>query len=318
MSRTYFQDITYRSLSKKRYEDCKEHKTHLTLTSSISFIYPVVLAKMLLYSRLISFLQAYNFCKKLLILIPFLFLFAPKGIGQVSLLAESFEATTGQTVSVPIKVTGFKNIVSMQFSIDWDSTVLEFKEVLEFTEELPQFGKDGIGDGNVSSGNLIVAWIDNSVRGVNLEDSTAILTLQFQVIGEEGSKSLVRFSEIIEFADATSTILETVLIEGQVAVPDMSTATTYLQAQNGMRLFQNHPNPFHKNTTIKTSFEEAELVLFTITDIQGRVVYRKQFQSNSGVNHISLDGNLLPTSGIYQYTIQGSNYQLSKQMIFLP
>ena len=266
-------------------------------------------------------MRSFNFRKNSLVLISFIFLFATKGIGQVSLLAESIEATTGQTVSIPIKVSGFKNIFSMQFSINWDSTVLDFKEVNGFTEELPQFGQDGIGDGSAASGKLIVVWFDNSLSGINLEDSTAILTLQFQVIGEEGAKSVIRFSDspaLIEIVDASSTILETVLIEGQVAVPDMSTATTYLQAQNGMRLFQNHPNPFHRNTTIKTSFEKAELVLFTITDAQGRLVYREQFQSSSGINHISLDKHLFPTAGIYQYTIQGSKYQLSKQMIFLP
>jgi len=276
---------------------------------------------MLLCSSLINFWRIDNFREIVVILISCLFLFTTKGIGQVSLLADSIEATTGQTVSIPIKVTGFKDIFSMQFSINWDSTVLDFKEVNGFTEELPQFGKDGIGDGDVDSGQLIVVWFDNSLRGINLEDSTALLILQFQVIGEEGSKSAIRFSDspaLIEIVDATSTILETVSIEGQVAVPDMSTATTYLQAQNGMRLFQNHPNPFRKNTTIKTSFEEAELVLFTITDAQGKVVYKKQFQSSNGINHISLDKHLFPASGIYQYTLQGRNYQLSKQMIFLP
>ena len=292
------------------------------MTSSIPYIHQVVvLTNTFLYSSLTRFLQVIAPRKTSVILHFFLLFFVYQGTAQVSLLADSLEATTGQTVNIPIKVVGFNNIFSMQFSINWDSTVLAFKEVNGFTEELPQFGQDGIGNASVASGELIVVWFDNSLSGINLEDSTAIMIVQFQVIGEEGSESPIRFSDspaLIEIVDATSTILETVLIEGQVVVPDMSTATTYLQAQNGMRLFQNHPNPFYRNTTIKTSFEEAELVLFTITDAQGRIVHQEQFQSSRGIKNILLSNHLFPTAGIYQYTIQGRNYQLSKQLIFLP
>jgi len=292
------------------------------LTLSISYIYQrIALIKAFLYTSFTGLFRVNNLRETTVLLSFFLLFLTTKGTGQVSLLAESVEAITGQTISIPIKVVGFKDIFSMQFSINWDSTVLDFKEVNGFTEELPQFGKDGIGDGDVASGKLIVVWFDNSLSGINLEDSTAIMILQFQVIGEEGAKSTISFSDfpaLIEIVDATSTILETVLIEGQVAVPDMSTATTYLQAQNGMRLFQNHPNPFYRNTTIKTSFEKAELVLFTITDAQGRIVHSEQFQSSRGIKHIPLPQHLFPIAGIYQYTIQGSKYQLSKQMIFLP
>lgn len=292
------------------------------MTSSIPHIHQVVvLTNTFLYNSLTRFLQVIAPRKTSVILHFFLLFFVYQGTAQVSFLADSLEAATGQTVNIPIKVVGFNNIFSMQFSINWDSTVLAFKEVQGFTEELPQFGQDGIGNASVTSGELIVVWFDNSLSGINLEDSTVIMIIQFQVIGEEGSESPIRFSDspaLIEIVDATSTILETVLIEGQVVVPDMSTATTYLQAQNGMRLFQNHPNPFYRNTTIKTSFEEAELVLFTITDAQGRIVHQEQFQSSRGIKNILLPKHLFPTAGIYQYTIQGRNYQLSKQLIFLP
>jgi len=255
-----------------------------------------------------------------LCLVLFLF-FTTNAYSQITLYADSIEAEQGQIVDIPINIIGFKDILSMQFSLNWDTTVIKFQEVHSYTEELPQFGAEGVGTGSASSGNLIVVWFDNSISGISVTDSSSILTVQFEVIGGEGEKSPIVFSDtpaLIEIVDVTATVIEPDLVNGEIEIPRLSTSVQTLQAQNGMRLFQNHPNPFNKNTTIQTSFNTPEWVTFTVTDTQGKSILEKRFRSNYGKNDILISKDQLPNSGLYNYTIQSEAYQLTKQMILLP
>lgn len=237
---------------------------------------------------------------------------------QVTLIAGDNTANKGETIDVPLQVKGFNDIFSLLFTISWDTTVLAFKEVHSFSEALPQFTIDGIGIGNITEGRLIVLWLDNSLTGVNVADSTEIIVLRFEVIGEEGSKSAIAFTNDVEVIDATPAVLDVEVINGEIAVLGNTTATTFLQAQNGMRLFQNHPNPFYKNTTIKASFTTAEWVILTIRDTYGRSVYVERFKAVNGINNILINTEQLSVGGTYTYTLSSSTHQLSKQMIVVP
>ena len=242
---------------------------------------------------------------------------ATTATAQITLFSNEDIANKGEIIDFPLKVKGFNDVVSLQFFINWDTTVLAFKEVHSFTDALPQFGEDLVGVQNVSEGKLIVLWLDNSLSGVNVADSTEIIVVRFEVIGEEGTASDIVFTDT-EAIDATSTILDIEVVNGEIAVPGNTTATTFLQAQNGMRLFQNHPNPFYKNTTIKASFTTAEWVTLTITDTYGRSVFQERFQALNGINNILIDTEKLPVAGTYTYTLRSGHHQLSKQMIVVP
>lgn len=261
--------------------------------------------------------------KKWIFLLPIFYLgILETSYSQVSLFADELEAKEGQVVDFPILISGFKDIFSMQFSLNWDTTVLEFKEVHSYTENLPQFNKESIGITGVSSGKLVVVWFDNSLQGISITDSTELIRVKFEVIGQEGEASAISFSDVpavIEFVDASSTEVEADLVDGAITIPEiLISSTKFLQSPNGMRLFQNHPNPFNKHTTIQLFFNTVEWVTFTVTDAHGRPVYSDQFRSIIGHNDIQFSNELLPAAGIYNYTIQSEAYQLSRQMILLP
>lgn len=266
-------------------------------------------------------LQVSRFKKWMLLISIFCLGFSGISFSQVLLFTDNFEANEGQVVDVPISVSGFDDIFSMQFSLNWDTTVIRFKEVHSFTESLPQFTKESIGTTEVEAGKLIVVWFDNSLQGISLADSTHLLQVKFEVIGQGGEASDILFSDIpavIEIVDASSTVIEATLAHGVISIPETLTSTKFLQSPNGMRLFQNHPNPFNENTTIQLYFNTVEWVTFAVTDVQGRLVYSEQFRSTIGRNDIQLSKEILPAIGIYNYTIQAKAYQLSKQMILLP
>ncbi len=99
--------------------------------------------------------------------------------------------TAGETVSVPIIVSGFQEVTSAQFSLAWDRSVLQFLSTGDF--KLP-----GLGAGNFNTtteGKLAFAWNDFSGVGKDREDGTAIFTIQFKVVGANGMASTLSFMD---------------------------------------------------------------------------------------------------------------------------
>ena len=88
--------------------------------------------------------------KKLLLLsITYVLLVLPLS-AQLSLAVSNVNGEKGQIVEVGIGIAGFEEISSMQFSINWDSTILDFKSVENLTTVLPDFSEKEIGfSGNI-------------------------------------------------------------------------------------------------------------------------------------------------------------------------
>lgn len=88
------------------------------------------------------------------------------------------------------------------------------------------------------------------------------------------------------------------------------------------RLLQNFPNPFNGETTISYYLPDKEKITFSVYDMIGNEVYKKQYtNTQKGSNEISWRaqdnaGNPL-SSGIYIYSITGASARLSRKLILL-
>lgn len=240
---------------------------------------------------------------------------------QLALTLSDVSSEQGQTVEVDLNISGFSDMTSMQFSINWDSTVLDFKSVDNITDALPAFTEKEIGVVEASSGAIRIVWFDNTISGVSVPDDTKLFTLTFQLIGGEGTNSNITISDspiVIEFTTLDGTMIELgEVVGGTVSIPDVS-SSTFLMAPNGMELYQNEPNPFHNITRIKAILPTSEDVQFFVTNIAGKIVYQNNFKSVQGENTIEIRRDLLVTSGTYYYTLQSEHYQLSRKLILLP
>jgi len=241
---------------------------------------------------------------------------------QLSLAVSDVSGDKGQIVEVGIGITGFEDISSMQFSINWDSTILDFKAVENLTTILPDFTEKEIGLVETGSGVIRVAWFDNSISGITIPNGTQLFTIKFEIIGEAGANSAITISDqpiVIEFTNLEGQLVElSEVTGGMITVPDNITSTTFLTALNGMKLYQNEPNPFKAVTKIKAILPNIADTQFFITDISGKIVYQNNFISVQGENTIVIERQLLDASGTYYYTLQSEHYQLSKRMILVP
>lgn len=98
----------------------------------------------------------------------------------------------GDLIFVDVNISDFEKVVSMQYSMNWDPTVLQFEKVQNF--KLKDLSQENFGVKEIRDGNLLMAWFDQSVQGVNLVDGTNIYQVVFRVIGDSAAKSKIRFS----------------------------------------------------------------------------------------------------------------------------
>ncbi|NUQ22437.1 MAG: gliding motility-associated C-terminal domain-containing protein [Saprospiraceae bacterium] len=99
-------------------------------------------------------------------------------------------ALPGDNVCIDVLVEDFVNVGSIQWSISWDSTVLQYTGVQAFNPNMPDLSA-GIfalpyGPG---SGTLTMSWIDASFGGVTLLDGSSLFQICFNVIGVLGESS---------------------------------------------------------------------------------------------------------------------------------
>ncbi len=114
----------------------------------------------------------------------------------------------GDLITVDVNIGDFKKVVSMQYSMNWDPKILQFEKVQSF--QLKDLTSENFGSAEASEGNLLLAWYDPSVQGVNLPTGTVIYQVVFRVVGENTNKSRIRFSGkplLIEIMQADGTPL---------------------------------------------------------------------------------------------------------------
>lgn len=110
------------------------------------------------------------------------------------------------------------------------------------------------------------------------------------------------------------------LIEGQgIVVIDAKTVigTTRTASPYEFKLFQNSPNPFNPETTIRFAVNEPCRVELKIYDVMGREVQTLvDSQYAIGLHQVSFEAGSL-SSGIYFYRIQMKDYHEVKKMVLL-
>ncbi len=92
----------------------------------------------------------------------------------------------GTTVTLPIQVTNFDSIVSIQFSLTWDTDVLSY-----VNKEIADLENVAIGDFQANMGQLRFSWFNDTGTSKSLPDGSSIINLLFSAVGEIGDSTFL-------------------------------------------------------------------------------------------------------------------------------
>lgn len=254
--------------------------------------------------------------KDILLYFALLLWFVVPAAAQLTMIAPVLEAQPGQTVEMDIKVMNFDSVLSMQFSLNWDSTVLKFVDIKSFGV-IPNLNKSSFS--NSKPGVLRALWVTSGSEGISVSDSTSIFTLVFSAIGQPDSSTSIAFSNeptIIEFigqVNGNNQNLDFRMLDGSLTL--MSTTAVYSLSEPTVTLFQNEPNPFTEYTTIRFSMPRHDHVMLEVYDLKGQLIYMYDDNYSFGEQRLKLFRPIFPAAGTYLYRLKSTDFELTKKMI---
>ncbi len=191
-------------------------------------------------------------------------------------------ANGNQDIVVDIIVENFTDIIGAQFSVAWDSTILQFDTLINVNQDLPFISP--ISSFNLVGQNLNFLWFDQNVSGgYSLPNGSILFSLQFDAISIEPTPVIITSTEdlIIEFSGPNGTLnYETnegivngngIEIEGNI-YHDANLNCAY-DAENGIEDFvirlegenNNYYATTDENGTFSSTILEGDYTLFVQT-----------------------------------------------------
>ncbi|MEN9611273.1 MAG: hypothetical protein RLZZ628_2087 [Bacteroidota bacterium] len=119
-------------------------------------------------------------------------------------------AAQGNTISVPVSVANFRNMVILQCSMLWNSSVLQYSSVSDFNAGV-NLNASNFDLSQASSGRLVLAWQNNTAH--TLPDNAILFKLNLKVTGSTGVPQSVGFFslETTKFGNSVSGYMPYVL-----------------------------------------------------------------------------------------------------------
>ncbi|PHI21639.1 hypothetical protein CEQ90_02170 [Lewinellaceae bacterium SD302] len=204
--------------------------------------------------------------------------------------------------------------------------LLGFQTTLELDEDLELVGIDF---GTASEGDFNLTYAENGLIGVAhvnqpLDDESAelpLLTLHLKAHRKASLDELLRLSDrlVVTEAYVDETGFPTVTdlaLDFKVAVEETAGGETVEVPQ--LRVEQNHPNPFNDRTRIDFYLPGEVEVLLTIHDQQGRVLLKKGFLGQAGLNTQEINRDELGlATGLLYYTVATGQQTITRKMLLV-
>jgi len=194
------------------------------------------------------------------------------------------QAQQYDTITVPVTIADFVNISGLQFTIEWDPSVLQFagtsEQLLSFT----------YGNSFINSGKLAGLWSTEDLNGFSLPDGSTILELLFVVNGQTGTYSPVQFNSSVTALEAYDDELGELNIFVTDGSVQSGTITSEPIVTERDLFFSCYPNPFNEYTLISFSLNSPQYVTIELYDVCGKKVKDLSGNFHSGKNSIQWNG----------------------------
>jgi subtilisin-like proprotein convertase family protein len=233
--------------------------------------------------------------------------------GSKALFAiEERAIVAGEEVSITLKAKDFTELVSCQYTLNFNQQTLQFVEAMPNALAANASGLI-FNAQRAEEGLLAFSWFNH--RAVTLTEGEAVFTLTFKALKDAATLAeLLAISSdyiIVEAAKKDGTFVGAELVfEGGATAAGESLKGTFA-------LYQNTPNPFAFRTEIGFSLPESTEVTLTISDAAGKVVKVIQGHYSAGYHKVFVERKELEANGVLFYRLDTPTHTAVRKMILI-
>lgn len=207
----------------------------------------------------------------------------------------------GETIIYHFNSKEQQPILGYQFTLEFDPTLLEFKQVLPSSKiEEEYFGFSQMHDGIITS-----SW--NKATAVDLSKEPKLFSLAFKRKSKDKESLVINSNKLTAEAYTESGEVLSVQLEDLPLIPEV--------ASDRIHLFQNRPNPFTGMTTIGFSLPEKSTATLRIFDTTGKVIKAYEDTFTKGYNEMIIKSADLTQYGALYYQLATPTQIATKMMI---
>ncbi len=136
--------------------------------------------------------------KSILGLIVALFFALPARAAQpIFNISSIADVSHGQIIDIDFHVDHFSQIISVQYSVNWNPNVLKFKSVKNFNPMVPGLSPAVFGTNQtlLDAGKLTLSWIESSATQITIPDGSLFFTVEFEVVGNACQSSAISITD---------------------------------------------------------------------------------------------------------------------------
>lgn len=212
--------------------------------------------------------------------------------------------TQGQIVNIPIKVNQFKNLISAQFIVQWDSSRVKLLAIdnlgLPSMSLATHFAYQG-----ENPDKLRFVWYETNLTPQNLPDNSTLFNLKMQLIGKKDEQTTLTFASdnltSIEFLNKNSQEYKYGFNTGKILIDKSNSANE--ATIGGATVKKPFPNPFIDETFIKIENADNQKIMIEIYDNLGKKIYENNAVYEIGTNFVNINKNNIFNPGTYFYRI---------------
>ena len=206
-------------------------------------------------------------------------------VNAVVLNYDAINVSEGNFIKVPVKISNFKDMSGMQFTIGFNAEALKWVGVNNNV-----LGME-MGTNHANEGNISFLWVDPNNEIKTLEDGSVVMELVFEK----------KANCINEQLDLNGSITSVGAYDKDYQLQPVVMKASNINAIQITENWTVSPNPA-TNGVVKTQLQlkENKMIVFRLVDITGKVVLEQKKECVRGNNNINLqENNILPMGTYY-------------------
>jgi hypothetical protein len=217
----------------------------------------------------------------------------------------------GKTIDAEFRVGQMDNLRGWQFGLQFDPEYLKVDTVTT-TNALPLDPEVNFGLYQADMGEIRSLWAGGITK--SLPNGESVFTLRFTAL--QGGKNL---SDVLKMEDDLSATYALTDQRDQVAVMLSFKGQDQPNHSNQSPvLYQNTPNPFDKETSVRFELPEASDIQLTIHDVNGRLINELNGYYSKGLHEVHFGrGEFGQYAGVLYYTLRSGDFIATRKMVII-